>query len=238
MSRAYQSRLTRTQERRTKKQIALSLLGIFAILILFYNLIPQLVGSISDLFPKKEKETTKIDKNILVLAPIIDPLPQATSSSKVLVFGNSYEIDNATVEVYLNGKKEEELLPNPDGKFEAFLNLVSGENTIKARVRKDGKTSNFSDEAKVYFINEPPLLEISTPTDLSSFSKDDKEVKIKGKTEPENKITVNGYQTVVDFDGSFSYSPTLKEGENEITIEAENQAGLKTSKTIKVTYSP
>ncbi|MDD4614813.1 MAG: stalk domain-containing protein, partial [Caldisericia bacterium] len=59
--------------------------------------------------------------------------------------------------------------------------------------------------------------------------------KVTGRTNPGNKVTLNGTPAQVNEDGSFTGTVTLKEGLNTIVGEAVNPAGLKVRKLITVT---
>ena len=72
----------------------------------------------------------------------------------------------------------------------------------------------------------------------TKFEKDQSTVKVLGKTDPGVRVTVNGFWAVIDENNNFSYNLPLQNGENMIKIEAIDQAGNKTEKEIKVTYSP
>ena len=59
-----------------------------------------------------------------------------------------------------------------------------------------------------------------------------------GKTDSGVRITVNGFWAVIDENNNFSYSLPLQDGDNAIKVVAQDQAGNKAEKEIKVTYSP
>jgi hypothetical protein len=59
--------------------------------------------------------------------------------------------------------------------------------------------------------------------------------KVTGRTNPGNKVTLNGTPAQVNDDGSFTGTVTLKEGLNTIVGEAVNPAGLKVRKLLTVT---
>jgi len=69
----------------------------------------------------------------------------------------------------------------------------------------------------------PPALTILSPPEM--FVAPAPNVEIKGTTERDAKIRVNGQKTAVAADGSFSYPLALKEGVNLVTIEAIDVAG-------------
>ncbi|RXT04527.1 CFI-box-CTERM domain-containing protein [Ammoniphilus sp. CFH 90114] len=53
---------------------------------------------------------------------------------------------------------------------------------------------------------------------------------LRGKTEPEASVTVNGTEVVVGAGGEFSYNATLADGVNTFTVEASNDTGTNVKK--------
>lgn len=71
-----------------------------------------------------------------------------------------------------------------------------------------------------------------------TYTKADKNLTVTGTTDPDNSVTVNSFRAIVDTTGKFTYQLQLNDGENQITIEAQNPAGTTTQKQLKVTYQP
>src|SRR6266850_2505087 len=69
----------------------------------------------------------------------------------------------------------------------------------------------------------PPVLTILSPPEM--FVAPAPSVEIKGRTERDARVRVNGQKAAVAADGSFSYPLALKEGVNLVTIEATDVAG-------------
>jgi bacillopeptidase F len=101
-----------------------------------------------------------------------------------------------------------------------------------------GKESEFSNVLTVAFKSAPPSLNLDSPSDGQSFSKDQNTATVKGVTDPDVKVTVNGFWAITDSQGNFSYDLPLQNGDNKITVIATDMAGNKNEKDIKVTYSP
>ncbi|MCE5223305.1 hypothetical protein LLG10_03835 [bacterium] len=78
----------------------------------------------------------------------------------------------------------------------------------------------------------PPILEIEELPDPVF----EKNLLIKGKTEPQATVLVNANPAIVNEDGSFTFALTLKIGPNTITISATDKAGNKNEKTWIVNY--
>jgi len=69
----------------------------------------------------------------------------------------------------------------------------------------------------------PPVLTILSPPEM--FVAPAPSVEIKGRTDRDARVRVNGQKAAVAADGSFSYPLALKEGVNLVTIEAIDVAG-------------
>ena len=94
-----------------------------------------------------------------------------------------------------------------------------------------------SKNIKLYFSNEKPGLEISEPGDGLEINGGDKKVKVSGKTDENNSITVNGSTVIVDAEGNFTTVTALNDGENTITIIASNSFGNSNLVERKVKYN-
>lgn len=89
----------------------------------------------------------------------------------------------------------------------------------------------FSHELGVLYDLKPPPLEISAPATDSTT--DAASILVKGTTEADAKVLVNGTE-VVNNDGTFESTVELSVGDNTITVEAKDVPGNKTVKTIAV----
>jgi hypothetical protein len=170
--------------------------------------------------------------------PILEGIPTATNSAK-LPFKGVAEA-GSSVEIFLNGELQKKLLVEQDGNFSIEdLSLNEGENKIEVRSSDSaGNVSPLSSPSVVIFDKTFPPLEVSEPQDRSVFVGDKKEIKVTGQTEPQTTVTVNGFWAIIDQDGKFSYSLTLNQGENKITIVAQDIAGNKTEKEKTIFYNP
>ena len=228
------SRLYKNLERKSRRNILLSLLGIFIIGTFLLQVgIPFLsdvsfrLGSLFQTNSGNEKNDTDF-----VSTPILNPLPEATNSAEVMISGTS--LSGYEVLLFVNGELANKERVR-DNEFSFTEDLTEGENIIKLKASYNERESEFTDPVLINIKTAPPSLEIESPTDGQEVSKSMLEVK--GKTDLGARITINGYWAVMEGD-QFSYSLPLKEGENEIKIEAEDEAGNKTEKKIKVKYSP
>lgn len=232
------SRLRRSLERQTKRTLFLTIFGIIVILLLLVTFgIPFLIN-LSLVFEKsKDADTTQDTKSeTYIQPPVLNETFSATNSAAISVDGIADEGDSLVL--YVNDEKKEEI-DRPSNKKFTFpdVHLDKGENTIKVKAVIDKNKSNFSNELQVAFILDAPSLSIDDPADGKTFSKDFNTAVVTGKTDPKVKVTVNGFWAIVDSDGKYQYTLPLQNGENQIKVVATDEAGNKTEKEIKVTYS-
>lgn len=232
------SRLSRKLEKQTIKNLVLSILGILIVFIVLFKFgIPLLLNVSLFVSGEKTQESTSNKKASFVPPPILNYEYGATNSAQVKIEG--YASPNQIIDLYINGNLIDKTETKDDGSFSIETLLVPGENVIRAKATtSDDKESNMSESLTIMFKNEPPSLEIKSPADGQFFSKDQNTAEIKGTTDPHVRITINNFWAVINENNNFSYTLALKDGENEIKIVAQDQAGNKTEKTIKVTYNP
>lgn len=90
-------------------------------------------------------------------------------------------------------------------------------------------TLNFEARSTYAFIS------VSSPQNGTIFSQPN--ITIKGTTEPDNELTINGGKAVVDsISGGYEYPVVLKEGVNSIQINAVNPTGGQTTIDLQVKY--
>lgn len=232
------SRLTRHIESRTKKDLAITLGIILIVTFLLIKFgIPLFanVGLFISGLKNKSIENNQTKEKIYVMPPVLNPLPDATSSAQIIVSGKG--VKNQEIKIYVNDSFSEETNVSDDGNFSVTVDLEKDDNYIKAKAFEGKNFSEFSEELKILVLTSPPKLEISQPSEGQNFSKDNQDIEVKGSTETGVNVTVNGFVAIVDENGSFSYRLRLQGGDNNIKIVAYDDAGNKTEKELKVTYS-
>ncbi len=234
------SRRSRKQDQQLKKQIILSALGIVVVLILIFKFgiyVIQGVGSVATSLKKPAAQENTLTEQTLLLPPVFDEIPKATKETSVTLTGTTHDT-TGVVQMYVNNKLAKEVSID-NGTFEAKnVPLTEGSNSIKALVKNDTNKSEFSKEYTILSVKDAPKLEVSFPSDAQEFAKGDQQITIEGTTDPDNTVTVNSFRAIVKNDGSFSYYLRLNEGDNKITIEAQNPAGDKTTKELTVKFTP
>lgn len=232
------SRLTRTSEKQNKRQAVIFAAGIIFLLLILIQFGPILInvfGNIVYNLRGGDAAEKQITGSALLQPPILNGVPSATQSAQISFSGIAPD-KKGTVEIYLNDELEDEIDLDNKTQFSVNINVKKGDNIVKARYSINGKTSPFTDDFPVKYITEKPKLDVSFPTDGANFTKADKSINVTGDTDPENTVTVNGFRAIVDSNGHFSYLLQLNDGDNQIQIEAQNQAGIANDKSLKVTY--
>lgn len=235
----YRSRLSRRQEKQTKRALVFSILGIIATLFLLIKVgIPLLINF--TLFVSsigRTEDVAKKEDKSFIAPPVLSPLFSATNSARIEVSGKSDP--SLRIFLFVNSEHVDDAEVKSDNAFVfSKVSLRSGTNTIKAKaMNNDKKESDFSNELTVVYKKDPPSLTVESPKDQQSFTKDESPITVSGKTDPGAKVTVNELWAIVDEFGNFSYNLRLTNGENSIKVIAIDEAGNKAELERKVTYA-
>lgn len=233
------SRLQRIEERRNHQQAWIFvLLSIGFLLVLIFVGFPLFVKA-AVFFGDMRSSSQAIDAkdSTAPITPKISVDYEATSSAKINIKG--FSEPGTTVTLIKNNDKGVEVVADADGNF-VFekVKLMGGENRFQAvSVDSSGNKSPESDVTTVTFDDQPPELTITSPTDGQTFYEDSREIVVAGKTDKDANVKVNDYVVVVDNEGNYAKKLQLNEGENEIKVTANDNAGNVTQKSIKVNYS-
>lgn len=235
------SRLATIEHKRTVQTITLSLFFIGVMLTaLFYFGIPLLIKFASFASSIKPPQTLppEIRQAIRLSAPVLDALPEATPSAKILVSG--YGPAASTVTLFVNETDLPATLTDSGGAFKVQVLLTEGENMITARA-----TNNAGDESPESLLwtvvrdSSPPSLTVTSPQQGQVRSgAADRIIDVQGTTETGSAISVNGRLAIVSGSGAFSSRIELKEGANELIIIATDPAGNQTQETLTLTWTP
>lgn len=233
------SRINRRRERQSKRQLIIfsSVLVVLLVVMLTYGArVIEFIGNTTFLIRGEEPADNSQNTPSVLHPPVLDSIEDATSENTVSVSGLVTDA-GGRVKFYVNNtlQKEEEI---EGSEFEIRIPLEVGENKINARHVKDEQESKFSNTLTIFYTNESPEVDISFPDNGAEFKKGDQQIEVRGTTDPENTVTVNGFRAVVDRVGDFSYYLQLDEGENRIEVVARNKAGLESREEITVRFSP
>lgn len=233
---ARRSRLTKTSLKKSKQNLILSILGIAIVLFLLFRYGVPLLSDLSffagNVIPSKDNVNDVVTKDTYVPPPSIDSLPKSTREKNVKITGNS--LAGLTIKLYLNGSLEDEEEVGADGTFEFSINLTTGENLVKVKAYSGKLESEFSDTVSTSFTNEGPEIKIEAPKESETVHINP--FNVTGSAEGASTVTINGFQAILS-GRNYLYALTLKDGENEIKIEAVDDAGNKSEKTYKFNYS-
>lgn len=227
------SRANRAMENKAKRNIVLTILGMILIFALLGTFGVTALQKLSE-YTVKEKDEADTSKSTttFIAPPSLDSPFDATGSAEIILSGHAD--DGKSVKLYVNGAFSDSVDIEDDRSF-TFEDVVlkEGSNSLKAKVIKDNKESNFSDEIKIVYFSKAPTLEVTSPADGRSFNGDQNPIEVAGKTDPKVTVTVNDYRAIMHSDGSFEYRLTLHSGDNDIKIVATDTAGNKTEKQVK-----
>ena len=233
------SRLSRKRENQTKKSLFMNIVGIVVVVILLVKFgLPLLVNFTLLISGSKNTEDAMQKNNtVFIPPPIFDTIPTATNGALPL---SGTASPKKTINLYLNDELISKTQTQDNGTFSFDpIKLTKGENKIKAKMFDDAKNeSTFSDETTVVFLDKAPILSVDSPSDNQTFKKGDSPIKVLGRTDIGAKVTVDDFWAIVDSNGNYSYNLPLKNGENKIKVVATDDAGNKTEKELKVTFSP
>lgn len=235
--RKHYSRLESLEEKRnTRKAVIFVLISLAIVIFLsFYgiSIVTKIIGFVTS-FKKINPSASLIDKTP-PSPPFLQSIPDATNLTPYEISGR-VEPGN-TVVVNFNGS-EEELQTDENGNFSMKFDLVKGENTFFAYTKDPaGNKSQETSKSVLVFDNEPPDINISSPSDGANYyGSKQKNVTIKGTTKIDSSITINDRIATVNDDGSFSLSYTLSNGENNLTIKSVDKAGNEKEITLKLFY--
>ncbi len=233
----YKPRSLRRVESKNRAKLLWSIIISFALLyVLFQWVLPLFVGELSifsKAVPKKEAAEA------ISLAPPVLNIPyEATNTATIIIKGFATPL--VKVKIYLDDSLVSETDSGNDGSFISNpIRLLEGTNNIYGKTAdKKNKTSLSSKKIQVIYSSEKPDLEVSEPEDNKEIKGGDKKTIIRGKTNPENELTINGFRVITSSDGTFLSEVSLSEGDNTISITATNEVGNSSTIERRVKYVP
>lgn len=199
--------------------------------ILIYStltwVLPSFIGSIDFVknITRQSKKSSPPPSQESVLAPPVLNIPyEATNTAQINISG--YGTPYSKVKLYLDGEPKQTTDVSSNGSF-TFENvtLFLGTNNIYGITLDDtDKESLPSKTIKLIYNNEKPVLAVSEPEDGKKIQGGDKKIKVSGKTDPGIKVFVNDMQVIVGSDGNFAIDQSLNDGDNTISIKAQDSA--------------
>lgn len=164
----------------------------------------------------------------------LDEIQPATNSAYIAVTGSTNGFDK--VEFYINGEKVKTAsIDSSDSFSEEIGELTEGDNNIYVKgIATDSDKKKESESYTVNYKKAEPALTVSSPQEGETVGRED--LRIEGTTDKGNTVQVNGSPAVVNVEGKFNASFTLKEGENKISIKAADNAGNTKEQVLTVKY--
>jgi hypothetical protein len=240
-SKRYKSRLERVERKKNLQRTVVFSLMTGGLLVLFFFVgLPLLIKAAVWWGNWRETENP-IDTSdkIAPAAPRLGYIPTATNSAQLEIKGFTEE--GVTVKITVNDKEVKEITSGKEGEFLASgIKLSEGENKVWATAEDQaGNVSQQSKTNTVVLDEKPPKLEVENPKDGQEFhGEGERNIEVKGVTEEGVKLTVNGAWVIIGSEGKFSYLYNLSEGDNQLMVKTEDDAGNVTEKELKVKWSP
>ncbi len=229
------SRLARIEEAKARKTVIIySLLTLGIILfLLFFGV--RILTAIAGFIQPAQKQSVEITDNVPPPPPQLDFVQQKTNKDTQTISGESEP--ESIVQITVNGSVTS-TRADAGGNFTMDVTLSDGENTITAKATDaTGNVSNQSDVVVITLDKTVPTLTITKPSPGQSFTAKDAPIRVEGITDAE-RVTVNDRIAVIDGNGKFSLIVSLNEGQNDLVVQATDQAGNKTETTMSVIYTP
>lgn len=231
------SRLTAHQQKEENKKI-MYLIGGFIVFLIFCLTfgLRFLINSVELVNKATTTEPTVAENSSddFYGTVSLDNAPDATNSAQIYIDGtvNGFE----TLEFYINGTEVKTVSIGSKSQFsEKVTGLQKGNNEIYVKAISDKHNQTKTTDTETVFYKADKLdLEITEPSDGATVRTE--ETKIAGKTDAGSTVTVNGSPVVVDSSGTFQTLLKLKEGDNTVTVNAEDVGGNTLEKTITVKY--
>lgn len=239
MRRKYTSRLSKVEEKKNiKKAYFYIILSVVTVGFLFFLGLPLMI-KFAGFFTNLGGADSPVDitDNTPPAPPQFEDFPDYTNQKSIKIEGRSE--DGAIITLSFNGQSSE-TVANSGGVFSFEINLKGGKNSFFA-IAKDG-AGNESQETSIKSIvydNDQPDLTIDSPSSGDSFyGASQRQISIKGSTDPTAEVYINERFTKVADDGTFSYTTTLTAGINTFEIKATDKAGNETSTSLDLNFAP
>jgi hypothetical protein len=189
----------------------------------FINSVGQLVGGRTD----TDNQDNSDSQNEFVAGPHLEVLPVATNSAFLDVRG--YARPNQQVELTNNDSFVGKLDTKEDGTF-IFerVQLREADNSLKA-VLIDGDNRSQAALASIRYDKTPPKLEVYEPVQNLLVGSTINVIRVRGKTEADSTVTVNGTQAVLDNTNNFDTTISITPGDNRVKITSTDSAGNQTN---------
>jgi len=157
---------------------------------------------------------------------------QITNESDITVEGTASP--TTTVQLLKNGEEAGTVEVGDSGEFEIPAELTEGANELEAVSMMDEAETGRSESVNVTLDTESPVITIDSPEDGDETNRET--ATVEGTVEDANldTVEVNGRETDVAEDGSYSQRILLDNGENEIEVAASDLAGNTATEAVTI----
>lgn len=233
------SRLSRVEEKKASRRIAIAILGTLGLLVFVAVFGLKLLVGFS-LFVDRIRGGAPAPQpqQALILPPVLDPLPEATNSATLTIHGRGTA--KLQVILYVNDKEYKKLPVDDNGSFQVErIPVDEGLVTVSAKLLGDNNAiSDLSNVTTTTVDRTAPKLIVNTPADGTTINDGTHKTMVTGITDDDMKVIINGRIVVLKSDGSFSYGIPLNDGENKLSVISKDMAGNETKIERTVTYQP
>ncbi|MFA9288408.1 MAG: hypothetical protein ACEQSA_00820 [Weeksellaceae bacterium] len=230
------SRLESHRNRQLNSRTVFIIIGAIALALILFRVGLAILSS-GSLFVNNLVTGEKVEEeqeDIFVGRLDVNEPEIATNAAQIEISGSVTGYDS--VEFYINNVKVKEKNFSRDAAFsEVIGTLKDGANNIYLKASNEkSKQQKQSPTYQVDYVKDELKLEVESPKEGETFDKAD--VRVTGTTIKGATVSVNGSPVVVNFEGKFSSTYRLKEGENKLVVKAVDIAGNEEEKTITVRY--
>lgn len=154
-----------------------------------------------------------------------------TNQEKIIVEGKA--APSTTVHVFNKDAEAATVQATENGTFSAEVTLHEGENVLTAKSSTEAGMTDPSNAVKIILDKTKPGITIENPKNGDKFNNE--ALTVSGTVTDANLdwVKVNGQKAAVQ-EGKFSKRILLENGENVITVLANDKAGNRLKKTVKV----
>lgn len=235
----YRYRAAKRAAKKSKYNFVATIIIIAFLLFATINwILPNLIqglGFIRGLFSTQTPKQTTTQSSTLA-PPVLNIPYEATNTAQINIKG--YSTPKSKVSIYIDDNLQDSTDTLEDGTFELKdISLNLGTNNIYGKTSDANLESLPSKTIKVIYDSEKPNLEIDEPEDGKEIQ-GERKIKIMGKTERAAKVFVNESRIITNPDGTFSTDYSLNDGENILTIKAEDEAFNFTEIERRVIFKP
>ncbi len=223
------------EEQLIYRRIGVVVVTTFLIILLLFFWGPSFINSVGTFLSNRDPVSdTARDSDDFVAGPHLEIIPIATNSALLDIKG--YSQPKQEIELTVNDVLVGKLPTKDDGTFNfESVRLRETSNQIKAVIiGKEGQSSQAA-TATIIYDKTPPKLEVTEPVQNLIVGSSITTVRVKGKTERDTLVLVNGTQVIMDSNYSFDTTAVIAPGENKIKIQAIDSAGNQTTVERNVT---